>query len=396
MINYNEEHAKIAESRKYEKIKASYEFLELKAFRDYQKHIADTLSKLKNFSSPFEFLEVENKKSCEDFFFGNLFILHDSLKDDCISDISRKDIEDLWNNLKLYHYTDSPSLEKIISTKTLKLNCLTKMNDSAEGLALKEKFLPLLKNTSQFKNNPNCEKIFNKKTSKHLNNCYASSFTVLRNDASQWDRYGNPNKSKKNECTDNHVPTEIESAPCGVCLEIHISKLLKLVKMMEEDLDWAEIIPIFYVPRDKNDNSCLEFQENSFLNYVRSCGLGWLKANQSKDAIRTIIIYSSNIKYESFRKEYEVRLLLSLTDDIIPKHTYISSASDKEKAKGKRYITIKLDELNPKFSFSEFFTSITLGSETSPEARCAVEELLKKYNLLHLLKKQDSNCTLRT
>lgn len=68
MTNYNEEYAKIAESRKYEKMKTSYELLELKAFRDYQKHIADTLSKLKSFSSPFEFLEVENKKSCEDFF----------------------------------------------------------------------------------------------------------------------------------------------------------------------------------------------------------------------------------------------------------------------------------------------------------------------------------------
>ena len=120
------------------------ELIELSTFRKYQTHLADTLSYLKHFLSPIRFLEVENKKSCEDFFFSNLFILHDSLKDACISDISRKDIEDLWNNLKLYHYTDSPSLEKIISTKTLKLNCLTKMNDSAEGLALKEKFLPLL------------------------------------------------------------------------------------------------------------------------------------------------------------------------------------------------------------------------------------------------------------
>ncbi|WP_405328432.1 hypothetical protein [Ruminobacter sp.] len=372
------------------------EFIELSTFRKYQTHLADTLSYLKHFLSPIRFLEVENKKSCEDFFFSNLFILHDSLKDNCISDISRKDIEEMWDNLKLYHYTDSPSLEKIISTKTLRLNCLTKMNDSAEGLALKEKFLPLLKNTPQFKNDPSCEKIFNQLTSKHLNNCYASSFTVLSNDASQWDRYGNPNKSKKNECADNHVPTKIESAPCGVCLEIHISKLLELVKMLEDDFDWAEIIPIFYVPRDQNDNPCLAFGDNSFLNYIRSCGLGWLKANQSKDAIRTIIIYSSNIKYQSFRKEYEVRLLLSLTDDIIPKLTYISSTSDEDKEKGKRYITIKFNELNPEFSFSEFFTSITLGPETSPEARCAVEELLKKHKLQHLLKEQDSNCTLRT
>lgn len=109
-----------------------------------------------------------------------------------------------------------------------------------------------------------------------------------------------------------------------------------------------------------------------------------------------MIIYASNIKYQSFRKEYEVRLLLSLTDDIIPKLTYISSTSDEDKEKGKRYITIKFNELNPEFSFSEFFTSITLGPETSPEARCAVEELLKKHKLQHLLKEQDSNCTLRT
>lgn len=376
---------------------AASELIELSTFRNYQTHLADTLSYLKNFLSPIYFLNEENKKSCEDFFFSNLFILHDSLNDNCISDISRKDIEEMWDNLKLYHYTDSPSLEKIISTKTLRLNCLTKMNDSAEGLALKEKFLPLLKNTPQFKNDPIREKIFNQLASKHLDNCYASSFTVLSNDASQWDRYGNPNKSKKNECTDdNHVPTEIESAPCGVCLEIHISKLLKLVKLLEDDLDWAEIIPIFYVPRDQNDNSSLECGDNSFLNYVTSCGLGGLKANQLEGAIRTMIIYASNIKYQSFRKEYEVRLLLSLTDDIIPKLTYISSTSDEDKEKGKRYITIKFNELNPEFSFSEFFTSITLGPETSPEARCAVEELLKKHKLQHLLKEQDSNCTLRT
>ena len=119
---------------------AASELIELSTFRNYQTHLADTLSYLKNFLSPIYFLNEENKKSCEDFFFSNLFILHDSLNDNCISDISRKDIEEMWDNLKLYHYTDSPSLEKIISTKTLRLNCLTKMNDSAEGLALKEKF----------------------------------------------------------------------------------------------------------------------------------------------------------------------------------------------------------------------------------------------------------------
>ena len=49
-------------------------------------------------------------------------MLHHSTLNLNVNQQIRDDIKNMWNNIKLYHYTDSPSLERIITDKTLKLN----------------------------------------------------------------------------------------------------------------------------------------------------------------------------------------------------------------------------------------------------------------------------------
>ncbi len=355
-------------------------------FFNFQKHLCEELSRLKNYSSSIDFLTEQNKKVVNNFFFDNLFMLYQSTFNLNVNLHSREDIKNMWNNLILYHYTDSSSLEKIISGQSLKLNCILKMNDSGEGQALIINILQQL--TDMFRKNKsiNMDDVFTglsfaKKVSALQTIMYSFSFTTLKDDASQWARYG---KSKENP----EPKTEIEKNPCGICIEVPMKGLSKLVKAINDDFELAEITPILYVPNYNTDNTYLKF--------IKSIIDLRLTKEESCEFSKYVSHYSSNIKHESFKKEYEVRLLLSLKhqNNVTNMFTFHPKYVERISNTKDQCIILKLAEKLQNFNFTDLFSSITFGPETSSEAARCVEEFLEKKKLSSLRPKH-SKCTLR-
>jgi len=300
---------------------------------------------------------------------------------------SREDIKYMWDNLKLYHYTDSKSLEDIINGGSLKLNCILNMNDSSEGQALIEF---ILKNVFTMDKPINATDIpalnyFVDKTHSIQHSIFSFSFTTLKDDASQWARYGKP---KIRQIPKDREPTEIEKNPCGVCLEVPMKNLLELVEKIKDDFDVAEMTPILYLPNNDTDNT--------FLKFVKSIVELRLQKEKSHEFAKYVTHYSSDIKHESFQKEYEVRFLLALKIQAgmigyVPKwvdHYYTEKGG---------HILLNLAKKIQNFIFTDLFSSITFGPGTSAEAEKCVEDLLRNHGLMSLLHddSKHSKCTLR-
>lgn len=358
-------------------------------FFKFQHHLCEELSRLKKYTSSINFLKEQNEKVVNDFFYSNLFMLYQSTFNLNVSQKIREDIKYMWNNIKLFHYTDSPSLEKIITGKSLKLNSILKMNDSGEGQALIINILQQLTDMFSKDKSINMDDVFTglsfaNKVSDLQTIIYSFSFTTLKDDASQWARYGKP---KECPTPKDHEPTEIEKNPCGICIEVSMKNLLKLVETINDDFDLAEISPIWYMPNNNTDNT--------FLKFIKSIIILRLKKENSSELAKYITHYSSDIKHESFKKEYEVRLLLSLINkgNIAYKPNYVDLISNDKDL----YIIFKLAEKIQNFRFTDLFSSITFGPGTSAEAERCVEDLLSKHNLTSLLQddSKHSKCTLR-
>ena len=339
-------------------------------FFKFQLHLCKELFRLKKLSTSIDFLKDEHRKVYEDFFFSNLFMLFYSTLNRNICAENRQNIKYMWNKLKLYHYTDFFALEKILSGKSLKLNCILNMNDSGEIQSLIENIHPI------FENNNILKDIFCKKTFEYAKNAYSFSFTTLKDDASQWARYG---KSRNIHFMYKETPTAIEKS-CGICLEIPMQNLKKLVDKIKGNFELAEIIPILYVPNNNRDNTYLKFIK-SIINLRIS------KEHSDEKTSRYVCHYSSAIKHESFKKEYEVRLVLA-NEGKMPE--YINHISNENQ----RYIIIELAKQCKTFNFTDLISSITLGPETSLASKNEVEKLLQKHNLSSI-KLIDSKCTLR-
>ena len=362
-------------------------------FFNFQHHLCEELSRLKKYSSSIDFLKAQNKKVVDDFFYSNLYLLYQSTFNRKIIPKIKEDIKYMWDNIKLYHYTVSPALESIIEDKRLKLNSVLKMNDSGEGQALIINILKVFMNEACCKEKSfNLDDIFtglsfSNKAEDLLKNVYSFSFTTLKDDASQWARYGRP---KEPSTSKNKEPTtEIKNNPCGICLEVPMKNLLKLVETINDDFDLAEITPIWYMPNNDIDNT--------FLKFIKSIINLRLKNESSSEFTKYVTHYSSNIKHESFKKEYEVRLLLSLkhkdnvTNMVADAPNYVEfNAKD-------QYIFLKLAEKLQNFKLTDLFSSITFGPGTSAKAESSVEDLLSKHNLTTLLHadSKHSKCTLR-
>lgn len=362
-------------------------------FFNFQHHLCEELSRLKRYSSSIDFLKEQNKKVVDDFFYSNLYMLYQSTFNKNISPTIREDIKYMWDNIKLYHYTGSPALESIIKDKKLKLNSVLKMNDSGEGQALIINILKAFMNEAYCKDKSfNLDDIFTglsfgNKAEDLLKIVYSFSFTTLKDDASQWARYGRP---KEYSTSKNEEPTEIQKNPCGICLEVPMKNLIKLVETINDDFDLAVITPIWYMPNNDIDNT--------FLKFIKSIINLRLKEENSSEFTKYVTHYSSNIKHESFKKEYEVRLLLSLKHKDSVTNIVVDDAPNYVEFYAKdQYIYLKLAEKLQNFKLTDLFSSITFGPGTSAEAESSVEDLLSKHNLTTLLHadSKHSKCTLR-
>ena len=176
---------------------------DLQCFWDYIEHLCKVFNKLENFKSTNDFINQQNQITINAFFLDHLFWFdkitldktnryHDKIckKHDSVTE-------------KLYHYTSFESLEKIIAGNSLKLNNLRNMNDSMEGEALLEylKNRPLKHQKLKEWLQQSLEYI-----PQYIPRIFSFSFSTLKDDASQWERYSTSKNTKT-------------STPYGVCIE---------------------------------------------------------------------------------------------------------------------------------------------------------------------------------
>lgn len=333
-------------------------------FLSFAEDICKKLESLEELSFEDQYFKDQSEALIKDFFLNNLYVFHQCLHLERTKKF-KNTILSLYDNINLYHYTTYETLEKIITGKSLKLSRITDMNDKKECTALFD-FYNTMYNESHDKeknNNEAFKKLYNYYTSK----IFSFSFSALKDDAAQWERYG----VKKG--------TNDMKEPCGICLEIPMSRLKRLIDsikvrndpQLQKNFDLVDIKPILYVPNFGTGNSMLDAV--SRFAYLSN------KNKEKKDIIKEMCQWSATIKHESFKKEYEIRLLVALHQPDIVK---INGS-----------ILLELDL--PCYNFGDLFSSITLGPEVPKNMEEKVNKLLKDNNI-HIAP-QDitfSNCPL--
>ena len=319
-------------------------------FLSYAEDICKKLESLEELSFEDQYFKDQSKALIKDFFLNNLYVFHRCLYLERTQKF-KKIILSLYNNINLYHYTTYETLEKIITGKSLKLSRITDMNDKKECRALFDFYKTMYNDSNDKEKNKKeaFEKLYNYYTSK----IFSFSFSALKDDAAQWERYG----VKKG--------TNDMKEPCGICLEIPMSRLMSLIESIKErndpqlqkNFDLVDIKPILYVPNFDNGNSMLDAV--SKFAYLSN------KNKEKKDLIKEMCQWSAAIKHESFKKEYEIRLLVALHQPDIVK---INGS-----------ILLELDL--PCYNFGNLFSSITLGPEVPKNMKEKVKELLKNNNI---------------
>ena len=105
------------------------------------------------------------------------------------------------NENVLYHYTDYQALDGILRESQLRLNNVLNMNDASElrlfmrGLceAVEKRFLDLGREETARQ----VRELFLRELKREFNySGYAACFSLFRDEASQWERYGNRGRGR--------------------------------------------------------------------------------------------------------------------------------------------------------------------------------------------------------
>lgn len=348
------------------------EIEDTKYYFDYIEFLCKYFNQLKSYNIPTSqnFIKEQHKKTYTDFFLDNLFLFHKATLDK-----NNIEIINFYNSLtsKLYHYTNFVSLEKIIAGKSLKLNTLSNMNDDKEGLALCE----YLQN--RYKDNPQLNEWLKKTIElvpEYNSKIFSFSFSFLKDDAPQWERYGGIKNISSKE-------------PCGVCLEIDKQKFEEYLKEQESCFDMLDITPVLYVPHNGKDNTFLEMAFVTALASMKSkhpnVTIPSLNDDNIKQALaKEISYFSADIKHDSFKNEREMRLIASLNDKTPECYTYGS-------------IFLNLASKEPNIKLSDIITSITISRRAYKTYKPKVMDLLKAHNINVNFDEyiKESNCPLR-
>lgn len=185
----------------------------------------------------------------------------------------------------LYHYTDFQALDGILRHAQLRVNNVLNMNDAAEmrlfmsGLC--QAMVKRLKAEGDTKREEKVLKLFQDELKKEFfYSAYAACFSLYRDDAAQWERYGNRGR--------------------GVCIAFRGDYL---EKMAEGELSLQEV----YYQEDMTEHPLVDV----FYRLVK--GEAELAAGNPriKGVMKAAWIQSVVFKHPSFSSEREVRLVVS-------------------------------------------------------------------------------------
>lgn len=270
----------------------------------------------------------------------------------------------------IYHYTSWVTFEKILCNKSLRLGDLQSMNDYKESIHFLEIFerkICSMLSTANFEDKiPEAKEIIGQlRDNIYTERAYALCFSKLKDDAAQWERYGQMGQGVCLGFNANKLSRQVEDSRLGLC---RIQQVYYL-----ESLDGHEHLDIFF-----------QYLTTSNLKGFKSID-NW-KSNFHATA--------SAFKHESFESEKEIRLVS------LPLANTFKSWLDNDTAK--MIYEAKADRIRSYIEISlpcieQCISEITIGPRSSQDIY-ELHEILNRWNCNSLVERDCfylSQCPLR-
>ncbi len=273
-----------------------------------------------------------------------------------------------YENEILYHYTDFQALDGILHDARLRVNNVLNMNDAAEMRYFMSRLCDAvagrLENEGDSGKAGQVRALFAGALKREFYHpAYAACFSLHRDDAAQWERYGNRGR--------------------GVCIAFQGKYLQKMAQgalslqtvFYQEDMNTHNLTGVFYRLVKRNEELSAESPDiRKALNYAWSC--------------------SAAFKHPSFLSEQEVRLVVSpsVKEDFDIRPCYHVS-----KERIKKYYPLELDSMCMRIGigWEELVPEIIIGPE-STQSQSILQDYLRDNGLDGLAERVSvSNCPLR-
>lgn len=275
---------------------------------------------------------------------------------------------DGYGNSILYHYTDFQALNGILHCAQLRVNNVLNMNDAAEmrlfmrGLC--SAVAKRLENDGDTERADKVRRLFQEALKRDFAySAYAACFSLYRDDAAQWERYGNRGRG-------------VCIAFQGECLQKMAEGNLSLQTVFyQDDMTEHKLVDVFYrLVKDKSDLSGDDPDIIRALNHAWVCSVAF--------------------KHPSFSSEKEVRLVISPFEkesfDVKPCYHITTERI-------KKYYPLDVISMCQKagIGLEELIVEIIIGPE-STQATWILQDYLRDNGLCALAERVSlSNCPLR-
>ncbi|HBA50969.1 MAG TPA: hypothetical protein DCZ91_24865 [Lachnospiraceae bacterium] len=273
-----------------------------------------------------------------------------------------------YENEILYHYTDFQALDGILHDASLRVNNVLNMNDAAEMRyfmsRLCEAVAGRLENEGDGRRAEAVRELFREELKKEFYySAYAACFSLYRDDAAQWERYGNRGR--------------------GVCIAFQGKYLQKMAKgalslqtvFYQEDMSTHNLTGIFYrLVKTKKELSSNSPDIKKAMNYAWSC--------------------SAAFKHPSFLSEREVRLVVS---PFVKEYFDIKPCYHISRERIKKYYPLELDSMCREIGigWEQLVPEIIIGPE-STQSKSILQDYLRDNGMECLAERVSmSNCPLR-
>lgn len=273
-----------------------------------------------------------------------------------------------YENHILYHYTDYQALDGMLSQAQLRVNNVLNMNDAAEMRYFMEGLCDAvarrLEGEGDYERAGQVRELFREEVKKEFfYSAYAACFSLHRDDAAQWERYGNRGR--------------------GVCIAFQGKYLEKMATgalslqtvFYQDDMAAHNLTGVFYrLVKRKDELSAGSPDIKQAMNYAWSC--------------------SAAFKHPSFLSEREVRLVVS---PFVKEYFDIKPCYHISKERIKKYYPLNLMDMCRKIEIGleDLVPEIIIGPE-STQSKSILQDYLRDNGLEKLAERVSlSKCPLR-
>lgn len=275
-----------------------------------------------------------------------------------------------YGNDIFYHYTDFQALDGILRCAQLRVNNVLNMNDAAEMRHFMSRLcsavVKKLENDQEQEKAEEVQKLFREELKKEFfYSAYAACFSLYRDDAAQWERYGNRGR--------------------GVCIAFSGGLLQKMAEG-EGDLS---LHTVFYQD-DMTDHYLVKMLYRLARDGAELSG----ENPDIKNVMNEAWIRSVVFKHPSFSSEHEVRLVMYPYEK---QYFEVKPCYHVTTERIKKYYPLDLMSMCRKIGIGmeDLISEIIIGPE-STQSTSILQDYLKDHGLYELAEHVFlSNCPLR-